>query len=248
MDSIYTNGTYLRNNPVWHADDSAWKAGHVATMLEREEPKLSEEDAKELTRGMAWNARRLHRLVTNLLDLDRLSAADVDENRELSDIGKLTEQVLRECTDEDHPIRRRIDDGVLAEVDRPQIERIVENLVTNAIRYTPPGTPIWVTVRSENEGALIIVEDAGPGVPEELRRTIFEPFRQGNESVAHNPGVGIGLSLVSRFADIHGGRAWVDERDGGGASFKVFLPRNGTSRERSNGNGAGSMASSQTTV
>jgi PAS domain S-box-containing protein len=214
-----------------------------ATMLERDDLALSAEDAKDLTRGMAWNARRLHRLVTNLLDLDRLSASDVAENRELADIGKLTEQVLRECTDEDHPIRRDIEDDVFAEVDSPQIERIVENLVTNAIRYTPPGTPIWVTVRSENDGALLIVEDAGPGVPEELRGTIFEPFRQGNESVKHNPGVGIGLSLVSRFAEIHGGRAWVDEREGGGASFKVFLPRSASTSEAGKSNGAISYAS-----
>jgi PAS domain S-box-containing protein len=214
-----------------------------ATMLEREDLALSPEDAKELTRGMAWNARRLHRLVTNLLDLDRLSASDVAENRELTDIGKLTETVLRECTDEDHPIRRSIEEDVFAEVDSPQVERIVENLVTNAIRYTPPGTPIWVSVQSENDGALLIVEDAGPGVPEELRATIFEPFRQGNESVKHNPGVGIGLSLVSRFAEIHGGRAWVDERDGGGASFKVYLPRSGSTADAGKSNGAASYAS-----
>jgi PAS domain S-box-containing protein len=215
-----------------------------ATMLDREEPKLDEEDAKELTRGMAWNARRLHRLVTNLLDLDRMSAGDVEANMQVADIGRLTEQVLRECTDDVHPIRTQIEDSVLAEVDSAQVERIVENLVTNAIRYTPPGTPIWVTVKPENGGALLVVEDAGPGVPEELRGTIFEPFRQGNESVPHSPGVGIGLSLVSRFAEIHGGRAWVDERDGGGASFKVFLPRNGAS---TNGGPAGSMASSAST-
>ena len=152
--------------------------------------------------------------------------------------------MLHECIDEDHPIRRNIEEGVLAEVDSPQVERIVENLVTNAIRYTPPGTPIWVTVRTENGGALIIVEDAGPGVPEELRRTIFEPFRQGNESVKHNPGVGIGLSLVSRFAEIHGGRAWVDEREGGGASFKVYLPRSGSAKDAPKANGAGAYVSS----
>ena len=69
-----------------------------------------------------------------------------------------------------------------------------------------------------------MVEDAGPGVPEELRDSIFEPFRQGNEVVTHNPGVGIGLSLVTRFAELHGGRAWVEEREGGGASFRVYLP------------------------
>jgi signal transduction histidine kinase len=71
---------------------------------------------------------------------------------------------------------------------------------------------------------LIAVEDDGPGVPEELREVIFEPFRQGPTSSPHSPGTGIGLSLVGRFAALHGGRAWVEEREGGGASFRVFLP------------------------
>jgi signal transduction histidine kinase len=71
---------------------------------------------------------------------------------------------------------------------------------------------------------LIKVEDAGPGVREDLKATIFEPFRQGDEIVSHSPGVGIGLSLVARFAELHGGRAWVEDRIGGGASFCVYLP------------------------
>ena len=75
-----------------------------------------------------------------------------------------------------------------------------------------------------SEGVLIMVEDDGPGVPEDLRTTIFEPFRQGPAAPSHSPGTGIGLSLVARFAELHGGRAWVEERPGGGASFRVFLP------------------------
>ena len=66
------------------------------------------------------------------------------------------------------------------------------------------------------------MEDAGPGVPEELRESIFEPFRQAGGSPS--PGAGIGLSLVSQFAELHGGRAWVQERPGGGASFHVVIP------------------------
>jgi signal transduction histidine kinase len=71
---------------------------------------------------------------------------------------------------------------------------------------------------------LIVVEDDGEGVPEEMRQAIFEPFRQGTSAVSHAPGTGIGLSLVARFSELHGGRAWVQEREGGGASFRVFLP------------------------
>ena len=113
---------------------------------------------------------------------------------------------------------------VVAEVDGAQLERIIENLVTNAVRYTPAGTAIWVSVNVDSDGVLLTVEDAGPGIPPELRESVFEPFRQGSEVVSHSPGVGIGLSLVARFAELHDGRAWVEERPGGGASFRVYLP------------------------
>ena len=70
----------------------------------------------------------------------------------------------------------------------------------------------------------ITVEDAGPGIPQELRETIFEPFRQGNEQVEHSPGVGIGLSLVAKFAELHGGWVRCEEHPEGGSRFRVFLP------------------------
>ena len=73
-------------------------------------------------------------------------------------------------------------------------------------------------------GAMIAVEDEGGGVPRELQETVFEEFSQGSGPAHPSPGVGIGLTLVRRFAEMHHGRAWVEERDGGGASFRVFLP------------------------
>ncbi|HVM11801.1 MAG TPA: ATP-binding protein, partial [Actinomycetota bacterium] len=99
-------------------------------------------------------------------------------------------------------------------------------------RHTPADTPIWVRVSATERDVLIVVEDAGPGVPEELRTAIFRPFEQGTRGDGHSPGVGIGLSIVGRFAELHGGRAWVEERPGGGASFRVTLPLDGSERER----------------
>jgi len=109
-------------------------------------------------------------------------------------------------------------------IDPPKLERIVENLVANAVRHTPSTSRIWIRLEPVEEGALLSVEDDGPGVPPELRDAVFEPFRQGPTATPHSPGTGIGLSLVARFAELHGGRAWVDERPGGGAAFRVFLP------------------------
>jgi PAS domain S-box-containing protein len=185
---------------------------------------LSREDEQDLVQRIAANARKLHRLLTNLLDLDRMSRGIVAPQRDEVDVTQILTRILQESSTDTHAIRLVTPDQVLARVDAAQVERIVENLVANAIRYTPPGTPIWVSAIGDHEGVQLVVEDAGPGVPAELRESIFEPFRQGNQVVSHNPGVGIGLSLVARFAAIHGGSAWVEERDGGGASFRVFLP------------------------
>ncbi|MGZ4114395.1 MAG: sensor histidine kinase, partial [Actinomycetota bacterium] len=97
-----------------------------------------------------------------------------------------------------------------------------ENLLTNAARHTPPTAHVWVRARREAEGVTIVVEDDGPGVPDEVKTEIFEAFHRGR-AARDLPGSGIGLSLVSRFAELHGGRAWVEDRPGGGASFRVYL-------------------------
>ena len=105
-----------------------------------------------------------------------------------------------------------------------KVERIIENLLVNASRHTPDGSSIWLRLEPAEDGVTVIVEDDGHGVSDELKRTIFEPFQQGERINEHHPGTGIGLSLVADFARLHGGRAWVEDRPGGGASFRVFLP------------------------
>jgi PAS domain S-box-containing protein len=192
--------------------------------LEQKYGEMSEEVAKDLLRRTTANARKLHRLLTNLLDLDRISRGVIEPSRVQVDVSRLAAAVLDEVNAEGHPIHVSTTGPIYAYVDPGHVERVVENLVTNAIRYTPEGTPIWVRVDDTDEGLLVRVEDAGPGVPAAIRDTIFEPFRQGTEQVEHSPGVGIGLSLVARFAQLHGGRAWCSEREGGGASFSVLFP------------------------
>jgi signal transduction histidine kinase len=170
------------------------------------------------------NAEKLGRLLTDLLDIDRLERGILEPQRRDTDLAALVARVVTEAEARSGRAVEVHAEPVVASVDAPKIERIVENLVTNAMKHTPPGTPIWVRVRSEAEGVLIVVEDAGPGVPEDLREAVFEPFRQAS-TLSHSPGVGIGLSLVSHFAELHAGRVWVEDRPGGGASFRVLLPQ-----------------------
>ncbi len=199
----------------------------VAVTLERTKLNLPREQALDLIKMMIEKTRKMDRLLSDLLDLNRMGEGILEPKRGTIDISALAHQVVDEVDQlRGWPIE--IDaEPVMVSVDAPKVERIVENLLLNTTRHTPPGTQVWVRAHAGERDLELIVEDAGPGVPAELAGSIFEPFRQGTAAPApgkKRKGVGIGLSLVARFAILHGGRAWVGERPGGGASFHVLLP------------------------
>ena len=200
----------------------------VAITLERTRLNLPRDQALDLVGMLVEKTRKLERLLKDLLDLNRLEEGVLEPNRSLTDVRELVHRVVTEV---DQLAGWPIDieaEPIQAFIDGPKVERIVENLLLNTTRHTPPGTRVWVKALARGSDLELIVEDAGPGVPAELAGTIFEAFRRGGTSAAptmsHHRGVGIGLSLVARFAALHGGHAWVDERWGGGAAFHVLLP------------------------
>jgi len=196
----------------------------IALTLERAGEELPAADSADLVARLVANARKLDRLLTDLLDLDRLSRGIVAPKRRPCDVAALVQRVAEEwCLLNGREVDLDTEPATVS-LDAGKVERIVENLLANAARHTDPDTPMWVRLRREGDGMLLAVEDAGPGIPPELRDSVFEPFRRGPEVPSHAPGVGIGLSLVARFAQLHGGRAWVDDRPGGGSSFRVFIP------------------------
>jgi PAS domain S-box-containing protein len=196
----------------------------VALTLERGVAGLPARDVADLLRRLSSNARRLDRLLADLLDLDRLADGALTPRRQAVDLATLVGRVVEQAgVGEEHPVVVDTPPVRIA-VDGAKVERIVENLVVNAAKHTPAGTTIWLRTRAQPDGALLLVEDEGPGVPAGQRERIFQPFHQGSDVADHAPGSGIGLALVAGFARLHGGRAWVEDRPGGGASFRVFLP------------------------
>lgn len=192
--------------------------------LQREYDVLSDEQRRQMTDRLVVNADRLRRLLDDLLDVNRLSAGAVEVQAERVDLATLAMDVASRVEMRHH--RLHVDArGSRIMAESRKVERIVENLLNNASKHTPAGTTVWLRTESIEGGALLTVEDDGGGVSGDLKFEIFEAFRQGAESQhAASPGTGIGLNLVAMFAELHHGHAWVEDRWGGGASFKVFLP------------------------
>ncbi|HEY7003312.1 MAG TPA: MASE1 domain-containing protein [Gaiellaceae bacterium] len=192
-----------------------------ALTLQSRWPTLTDEGREEMIDFVADQSRRLERLLNDLLDVDRLRHGRLRFEAERTDLAPLIEGVVAGRRFEGRQIDVQAE-SVFAEVDPAKFERIVDNLLANADRHTPPGSPVTIAVEKNGAGALVRVDDRGPGVPDEEKETIFEAFARGSSVEA--TGVGVGLALVAQFVALHGGRAWVEDRDGGGASFRVLLP------------------------
>jgi len=196
---------------------------HTLKQLDGGSAQISLVDKNEALDRLVANANKLNRLLSDLLDLDRLGRGIIAPQLRPADLRELARAVLEDLDIGGRSVRIEASRVVCA-VDAPKVERIIENLVINAMKHTAGDATIWVRIQDVGGGALIKVEDDGSGVPDDLKEAIFKPFTQGPSHSSHSQGTGIGLSLVARFAQLHGGRAWVEDRPGGGSSFQVFLP------------------------
>ena len=194
-----------------------------STTLQSRLDRLPPERSKEFLGHITNAARKLQRMLDDLLDIDRMNRGTLEPHRTPTDIGSLVRRTVEETDMQGRPVAIAADE-VTVNVDPAKVERIVENLITNAVKYTPDQSPIHVRVEPLDGGVLIAVDDRGEGIRQDQKLAVFDPFHRapGAEKVAK--GTGVGLSLVSSFAELHGGRAWVEDRPGGGASFQVFLP------------------------
>jgi signal transduction histidine kinase len=197
--------------------------GCAVSLNHASEMRLSDADMADLGNRLESNARKLSRLLSDLLDLDRLSQGILQPRRAPTDVAEMVRHVVEDTHAADHRSVHVTAPPLVVDIDGAKVERILENLIVNSIRHSG-GTQLWISAVPEAEGLLLVVEDDGPGIPLELREGIFEPFRRGSDAPIHAPGVGVGLSIVMNFAHLHGGRAWVEDRPGGGASFRVLIP------------------------
>jgi two-component system, OmpR family, sensor histidine kinase KdpD len=175
---------------------------------------LEAADRQELAEAIRAEAARLDRVVGQLLDLSRLEAGAVEPHRELWHVDELVGQALAGLGPGAERVRAEIAQNTPpVEVDAAQVERVLANLIDNALHYSPPGSSVLVRVESGATEVRLHVVDRGPGLPDEERDALFQPFRRGS---AGQVGSGLGLSIARGFAEANGGRVWAQDDPGGG--------------------------------
>ncbi len=175
---------------------------------------LEPEDRLALAETIQGEAARLDRVVGQLLDLSRLEAGAVEPHREVWPVDELVGQALAGLGGD--AARVRLDVGPETppvEVDAAQVERVLANLIDNALQYSPPGSGVLVRAESGATELRLHVVDSGPGLPAEERDALFQPFRRGG---AGQLGSGLGLSIARGFAEANGGRLWAQDDPAGG--------------------------------
>jgi two-component system, OmpR family, sensor histidine kinase KdpD len=184
---------------------------------------LSEDDKARQLDTVRDESARLDRLVANLLDLSRLEAGTAVSQRELVAADELLSQALVEFGS-DHRVRVELPrDPPLVEVDPVQVERVLVNLLENALRLSPAEADVVIRVFSASDEVVLRVIDKGPGIPASELDRIFEPFQQSTNGDARR-GTGLGLAIARGFAEANGGRIWAESRPGEGACFAVAFP------------------------
>jgi two-component system, OmpR family, sensor histidine kinase KdpD len=194
-----------------------------ASALDRADLDLAPEDRRDLLRTIRAESERLDRIVSNLLDLSRLQASAAVPDLALWSVDDLVVQAIADLPDSSRVRSSLGDSATVVRVDGHQVERVLINLLENALKYSPPDEPVRIQVGGTHTEVHIRVIDHGPGIGGEEAQLIFEPFQRGGK-VAGTRGAGLGLAIAKGFAEANGGRVWVESRSGQGATFVLALP------------------------
>ncbi|MDP3879092.1 MAG: ATP-binding protein, partial [Dehalococcoidales bacterium] len=197
---------------------------------------LSERETRELLRDAISGTETMAAIVENLLELSRSQANHLILNMEPIDVFKIARDVTRKLQGKSATHRLTVDaptSPVLVLADPVKVERILYNLVENAIKYSPRGGEIRIFSQRNDNKLILGVSDQGPGIPPEGQKRLFQSFEQ-LETIYRNPtqGVGLGLKVCRTLVEAHGEKIWVESEPGKGATFLFTLPFAHTARNK----------------
>lgn len=196
--------------------------GAASTLLRATE--LTAHERRELAQTIVEESQRMTRLVANLLDMVRVESGALQVQREWHVLEEIVSGAVLRVEPRLGSRELRVDLPAtlpLVALDDVLIQQVLVNLLENALRYTPPDSPIEITAEERSGELVVSVSDRGPGIAVEDRRRIFVKFERGESATG---GIGLGLSICDGIVRAHGGRIWVDPREGGGSTFRFTLP------------------------
>jgi len=168
-------------------------------------------------------------LVNSLLDIAKLESGDLPLERTRFKVTKLLKEIIEVYVQEANQVGVILNHHVPATfpymtADREKIQRVIVNLLDNALKFTPTGGEIQLTLNQDEEAMLLTVSDTGPGIPEEYRERIFERFSQIPGAISRRRGTGLGLAFAKIAVTAHGGTIWINEPPEGGSAFHIRIP------------------------
>jgi signal transduction histidine kinase len=183
---------------------------------------LEPDKRDEAVESIVRQSERLLLLIDRLLDAARSQARAtlIPVRLDLIPIAERLVNTYANAHGRRIVVERQVDE-LFAHADPDAIEQILANLLENAVKHTPEQTTVWVRLRPAGENAQLIVADNGPGIPVDLRDSLFQPYRQGE---VNRPGVGLGLFIVSSLVTAMGGSVDIHSEPGGGTTFTIELP------------------------
>jgi signal transduction histidine kinase len=184
---------------------------------------------REFTATALSSSNVLLEMVNTLLDVNKMESGQMTLDLAPLDVGAVVEAAVSQVADlaraREQQLVTQVEgdcEGLVADVEKTR--RVMVNLMSNAIKFTPDGGRIELSAACGDEGLVISVSDNGPGIPEEYRERIFEKFGQVEGRQSKLPSTGLGLTFCKMVAEAHGGRIWVEGVVGEGSAFRVFLP------------------------
>jgi PAS domain S-box-containing protein len=171
------------------------------------------------------NAEEMRRMVDRLLDFSRLEAGRVEVDPIETVLAEAVERICFNLAGVlgDHELAIDIPPSIRAFADADGLTRILGNLITNAVKFSPEGSTIEITARDQDGSVVVGVHDHGVGIDPEMQAKVFERFFQAPNQPVGKRGTGVGLAIVQRYVDLHGGRIWLESHPGDGSTFWFTL-------------------------